>query len=72
MKQNKTKVKNEKMVRDNRTTAILSVDVDGIASYEKRKREIASQKDRINNLETELASLKEVVFNLLKNGNNKS
>lgn len=65
----KAKVKNEKMVRDMRTTALLSTDIDGIANYEKRKREIVSQRERLNMLEREISFLKEAVNALLKNGN---
>ena len=44
-------VKDEKMVRDTFSHAILSTDHDAVAAYERKKRETKAQKDRINRLE---------------------
>ena len=64
------RVRNENLVRDPRTTALLSTDKDAIMAYERKKRERQVQEDRLNTLEREVAALKEQVAQLLrKNGN---
>ena len=66
MSQEKIPVKNEKLVRDTRTGALLSVDRDSIKAYERRKQEAKAHKDRINKLEGELSELKTLVSKLLE------
>jgi hypothetical protein len=63
------RVRNENLVRDPRTTALLSTDKDAILAYERKKRERQVQEDRLNTLEREVAALKEQVAQLRKNGN---
>jgi uncharacterized protein YceH (UPF0502 family) len=63
------RVRNENLVRDPRTTALLSTDKDAIMAYERKKRERQVQEDRLNTLEREVAALKEQVAQLRKNGN---
>lgn len=59
-------VENEKMVRDSYSRALLSTDHDAVAAYEKRRREVKAQKDRINRLEQEVAELKEMIAKLIE------
>lgn len=66
----RAKVRNENMVRDMRTTALLSTDKDAIFHYERKRAERKAQEDRLNTLEREVAALKEQVAQLRKNGNN--
>lgn len=66
----RAKVRNENMVRDMRTTALLSTDKDAILHYERKRAERKAQEDRLNTLEREIAALKEQVAQLRKNGNN--
>lgn len=61
----KIPVKNEKMVRDRRSGALLSIDHDAVAAYRKRKDEAKAQKDRINRLEQEVAELKQLLSQLI-------
>ena len=66
MSQGKIPVKNEKLVRDTRTGALLSIDRDSVRAYERRKREAEAQKDRINKLEHELSELKGLISKLIE------
>lgn len=59
------RVQNENMVRDPRTSALLSTDKDAIKAYERRKQELQSQKDRLNRLERDVATLKDLVSQLM-------
>lgn len=66
----KAKVKNENMVRDMRTTALLSTDREAIMHYEKKRAERKAQEERLNRLESEIVALKELIAQLQKNGSN--
>lgn len=57
-------VKNNKMVRDTKTNAILSVDMDAIKAYEDRIRKIQVEKDRLNRLELEVSELRAIIEEL--------
>jgi len=59
-------VKNNKMVRDTKTNAILSVDTDAIRAYEDRIRKIQAEKDRLNRLELEVSELRAIIEELRK------
>jgi uncharacterized protein YceH (UPF0502 family) len=59
-------VKNERMVRDRHSHALLSTDHDAVAAYEKRRREAKAQKDRINRLEQEVNELKQLLSQLIE------
>lgn len=59
-------VKNNKMVRDTKTNAILSVDMDAIKAYEDRIRKIQAEKDRLNRLELEVSELRAIIEELRK------
>lgn len=59
-------VKDERMVRDRKTSALLSTDHDAIAAYERKKRETKAQKDRINRLEQEVGELKKLLSQLIE------
>lgn len=67
---NKAKVRNENMVRDMRTTALLSTDKEAIMHYERKRAERKAQEERLNRLEREIAALKEQIAQLQKNGTN--
>lgn len=58
-------VRNESMVRDVRTGALLSTDVGSFRAYEQRKRDRESQKDRLNRLEGEIADIKRLLIELI-------
>ena len=62
----KIPVINEKLMRDSKSGALLSTDRDAVIAYERKKREAASQKDRINKLEQELSELKDMVSKLIE------
>lgn len=62
----KIPVKNEPLVRDSRTGALLSTDLDAIRAYERKKQELKVQKERINRLEEEIDGLKKMVATLLE------
>lgn len=59
-------VKDERMVRDPATQALLSTDHDAIAAYERKRRENKAQKDRINRLEQEVQELKQLLSKLIE------
>lgn len=61
----KIPVKGEKMVRDMKSSALLSVDRDAVAAYERKRQEAASQKNRINRLEQEVTELKQLLSQLI-------
>lgn len=61
----KIPVKNERMVRDSYSKALLSTDLEAVAAYERKKREIKAQKDRINRLEQEVNELKQLLSQLI-------
>jgi hypothetical protein len=63
----KARVKNENMVRDMKTTALLSTDHDAIRAYEMKKRERNLLYERLNSLERQVAELKAIVLEL-RNG----
>lgn len=57
---------NSGLVRDASTRAILSVDTDSVKTYEERRRKILSDRQRINNLETELAQIRSIIEEMRK------
>lgn len=57
---------NSGLVRDASTRAILSVDTDSVKTYEERRRKIMSDRQRINNLETELAQIRSIIEEMRK------
>jgi hypothetical protein len=59
-------VKNERMVRDRKSHALLSIDHDAVAAYEKQKHDMKAQKDRINRLEQEINELKKLLSKLIE------
>lgn len=63
----KIPVKNDFLVRDTKSRALLSTDLDSVKAYEKRKEQIKSQKDTINKLEKEVEELKQLVSKLIEN-----
>jgi|688.fasta_scaffold25225_2 hypothetical protein len=60
----KVPVKNNKMVRDTKTNAILSVDIDAIKAYEEKRRKIQTERDRLNRLELEVLELRSIIDQL--------
>jgi hypothetical protein len=60
----KIPVKNNKMVRDVSSNAVLSVDIDAVKAYEDRRRKIQSERERINKLETEVTELRAIIEEL--------
>lgn len=61
----KIPVENERMVRDSYSKALLSTDREAVLAYERRKREVKAQKDRINRLEQEVTELKQLLSQLI-------
>lgn len=61
----KIPVENEQMVRDMQSKALLSTDREAVIAYERRKREVKAQKDRINRLEQEVTELKQLLSQLI-------
>lgn len=57
---------NTGLVRDASTGAILSVDSDSVRVYEERRRKILTDRQRLNNLETEVAELRTIIEELRK------
>ena len=57
---------NSGLVRDASTKAILSVDAESVRVYENRRRKILSDRQRLNNLENELAELRSIIEELRK------
>jgi hypothetical protein len=57
---------NSGLVRDTSTKAILSVDTESVRVYEDRKRKMLSDRQRLNNLENELAELRSIIEELRK------
>jgi hypothetical protein len=60
----KIPVKNNRMVRDTASGAVLSVDMDAIKTYEERRRKIQTDKDRLNRLEIEVSELRTFIEEL--------
>lgn len=60
----KIPVKNNRMVRDTASGAVLSVDMDAIKTYEDRRRKIQTDKDRLNRLEIEVSELRTFIEEL--------
>ena len=58
-------VRNEPMVRDTRTGALLSTDRDAFRAYEDRRRERRLQQERINSLEEQVAELRHILSELV-------
>lgn len=58
-------VRNEPMVRDMRTGALLSTDRDAFRAYEDRRRERRLQQERINSLEEQVAELRRILSELV-------
>jgi hypothetical protein len=52
------------MVRDTKTNAILSVDIDAIKAYEEKRRKIQTERDRLNRLELEVLELRSIIDQL--------
>lgn len=61
----KIPVENERLVRDLQSKALLSTDREAVIAYERRKREVKAQKDRINRLEQEVTELKQLLSQLI-------
>lgn len=53
------KVEGTKMVRDTRSGAIINQDKNGLEEYLNRRRALASQKEEINNVKSEVKVLRE-------------
>ena len=47
------------MYRDTETMALVNKDVSGLDDYNMKRRMMATQKDEINKIKTELASIKD-------------
>jgi hypothetical protein len=62
----KIPVKNNHMVRDTATGAVLSVDADAVKTYEDRRKKILSERDRLNKLESEVSELRAIIEELRK------
>lgn len=60
----KIPVKNNHMVRDTSSGAILSVDAEKIKIYEDRRKKILSERDRLNRIETEISELRVIIEEL--------
>jgi hypothetical protein len=65
-KKNKIPVKNDSLVRDVKSRALLSTDIDSVKAYEKKKEQTKCQKDTINRLEMEVEELKQLVAKLIE------
>jgi len=59
-------VKNNRMVRDTATGAVLSVDADAVKTYEERRTKILSERERLNKLESEVSELRAIIEELRK------
>jgi hypothetical protein len=59
-------VKNNRMVRDTATGAVLSVDADAVKTYEERRKKILSERERLNKLESEVSELRAIIEELRK------
>lgn len=57
---------NSGLVRDISSGAVLSIDVDAVRVYEERRRKILTDRQRLNNLETEVAELRTIIEELRK------
>lgn len=62
----KTPVKNQPIVRDENSKALLFTDIDSVRAYQRRKEQMQSQRDTINRLETEVEELKQLVGKLIE------
>lgn len=62
----KIPVKNNPMVRDTRSGAVLSVDSDAVRKYEERRQRVLSERERLNNLENEVLELRAIIEELRK------
>jgi hypothetical protein len=62
----KIPVKNNAMVRDTSTGAVLSVDVDAVKKYEEQRKKALSERERLNRLETEVLELRAIIEELRK------
>ena len=52
-------IKGTNMYRDTETMALVNKDVSGLDDYNMKRRMMATQKDEINKIKTELAGIKE-------------
>jgi hypothetical protein len=52
-------IKGTNMYRDTETMALINKDVSGLEDYKMKRRMMATQKDEINKIKTELAGIKE-------------
>jgi hypothetical protein len=59
-------VKNNAMVRDTQSGAVLSVDAEAVRQYEERRRKVLSERERLNKLETEVSELRALIEELRK------
>jgi TolA-binding protein len=62
----KIPVKNNKMIRDTSTGAVLSVDQEAVKDYEERRKKILSERERLNRLESEISELRAIIDELRK------
>lgn len=62
----KIPVKNNRMVRDTATGAVLSVDAEAVRVYEERRKKAESEKERLNRLESEVSELRAIIDELRK------
>lgn len=62
----KIPVKNQPIVRDEKSKALLFTDLDSVRAYQKKKEQMKSQKDTINRLEMEVEELKQLVAKLIE------
>jgi hypothetical protein len=62
----KIPVKNQPIVRDEKSNALLFTDIDSVKAYQKKKELMRHQKDTINRLEMEVEELKQLVAKLVE------
>jgi hypothetical protein len=60
----KIPVKNNHMVRDTASGAVLSVDMEAVRVYEERRNKVLSERQRLNKLETEVSELRAIIEEL--------
>jgi hypothetical protein len=61
----KIPVKNEKIVRDVKTNALIFTDTEATDRYEKRKSEILREKQELDTLKSDVLEIKEMLKHLL-------
>lgn len=56
----------EDLIRDEKTQAIINIDIDGYNAYVSRRKRLAEERNKVENLQNEVSELKSLIGKLIE------